>query len=439
MSIIISYIYTPVDGFDSYIKTTSKELQCTLRKWKASWIWTLALSHHHNEADLQPARIERDNAKLIALAHTLEFISQGQIDQARRFSGIAQDEQDRAQEAAFEPAKWAKKPSNTHGYKEIEMAVFEYIKLITAKHYEHLCMGIDVTQEDCGSQALVRLDTNLASRSDSTIRDIKIKYTDAVANFDENAPVQWFGNICRRQQVLQFYRIGTTTIEAMEDAVHAPHPGMHRPVIRILGRDSNVVYYHAATKATGTVLTDADEVLSFEAMLRTYNEKTKRFQANNRPAGGGHFKPLFKAFSTDVREPCQWCLKNLNKTFLHNREQDCRNKNQPPLAHQAHGDKRGREPSTCFICNEQGHRAAAYPQAANFQEMVQQQQGRANIAAHQAAHDSVAYCVMMGESAAHSSMSTSVSNEQSPSAGCKRDNVVYWKTKRKIKDDLQWL
>jgi len=34
-----------------------------------------------------------------------------------------------------------------HGYKEIEMAVFEYIKLITAKHYEHLCMGIHVTQE----------------------------------------------------------------------------------------------------------------------------------------------------------------------------------------------------------------------------------------------------------------------------------------------------
>ena len=28
----------------------------------------------------------------------------------------------------------------------------------------------------------------------------------------------------------------------------------------------------AATKATGTVLTDADEVLSFEAMLRAYNE-----------------------------------------------------------------------------------------------------------------------------------------------------------------------
>ena len=82
------------------------------------------------------------------------------------------------------------------------MAVFEYIKLIMAKHYEHLCMGIDVNQEDCGSQALVRLDTNLASRSDGTIRDIKIKYTDAVANFDENAPVQWFSNILRQQQVL---------------------------------------------------------------------------------------------------------------------------------------------------------------------------------------------------------------------------------------------
>jgi len=58
-------IYTPVDGFDSYINTTSTELQCTLRKWKASWIWTLALPHHHNEADLQLARIELDNAKLI--------------------------------------------------------------------------------------------------------------------------------------------------------------------------------------------------------------------------------------------------------------------------------------------------------------------------------------------------------------------------------------
>jgi len=100
---------------------------------------------------LQIATIECDNGKLvdtIALARTLQFISQGQIEQARRFSGIAQEEQDRAQEAVFEPVKWAKKPFNTHGYKEIEMAVFEYIKLITTKHYEHLCMGIDVTQED---------------------------------------------------------------------------------------------------------------------------------------------------------------------------------------------------------------------------------------------------------------------------------------------------
>jgi len=372
MSIIMPNIYTPVDGFDSYINTTSRELQCTLRKWKASWIWTLALPHCHNEADLQLARIERDNAKIIdtiTLAHTLEFISQGQINQARRFSGIAQDEQDRDQEAAIEPAKWAKKPSNTHGYKEIEMAVFEYIKLITAKHYEHLCMGIDVTQEDCGSQALVRLDTNLASRSDGTIRNIKIKYADAVANFDENAPVQWFVNILRQQQVLQFYRIGTTAIQAMEDALHC----IQTCTGQSSGFSIEIATWRittAATKATGTVLTDADEVLSFEAMLRAYNEKTKRFQANNHPAGGGHFKPLFKAFSTDAHEPCQWCLKNLNKTFLH-KEQGYRNKNRPPLAHQAHGDKRGREPSACFICKEQGHRAAACPQAANFQAVVQ--------------------------------------------------------------------
>jgi len=43
--------------------------------------------------------------------------------------------------------------------------------------------------EDCGSQALVRLDTNLASRSDGNVRDIKTKYAHDVANFDEkNTP-----------------------------------------------------------------------------------------------------------------------------------------------------------------------------------------------------------------------------------------------------------
>jgi len=88
-------IHTPVDVFDSYINITSRELQCTLKKWQASWIWTLALPHHHHEADLQLVTIKRDNAKLIdkiALARTLEFISQGQINQARRFSRIAQEE-----------------------------------------------------------------------------------------------------------------------------------------------------------------------------------------------------------------------------------------------------------------------------------------------------------------------------------------------------------
>ena len=106
--------------------------------------------------------------------------------------------------------------------------------------------------------------------------------------------------------------------------------------------------------------------------------------------------------------------RNLNKTFLH-KEQDCRNKNQQPgLAHQAYGDKRVgesdkrvresdkrvRESSECFICKGPGHRSAACPQAANFQGMIQQQQGRANLHAHQAAHDAVAYHIMMGENAA---------------------------------------
>jgi len=125
------------------------------------------------------------------------------------------------------------------------MAVFEYVKLITAKHYENLCMDIDVTQEDCGSKVLVRLDTNLVSRSDGTIRDIKSKYAEAVANFDENDPVKWFGNVLRQQQVLHFYRIGTNTIEAMEDAVHRIQACTGQLYIRILGRDRNVAYYYS--------------------------------------------------------------------------------------------------------------------------------------------------------------------------------------------------
>jgi len=31
-----------------------------------------------------------------------------------------------------------KQPHNTHGYKAIKMVVFGYIKMITAKHYQHL-------------------------------------------------------------------------------------------------------------------------------------------------------------------------------------------------------------------------------------------------------------------------------------------------------------
>jgi len=159
-------------------------------------------------------------------------------------------------------------------------------------------------KKDCGSQALVRLDTNLASRSNGTIRDIKTRYADAVANFDENDPVKWFGNVLRQQQVLQFYRIGTTTIKVMEDAGHR----IQACTGQSSGFSVEIASWRittAATKATDPVLTDADEVLNFEAMLRAYTKQNKRFQANNRPAGGGHFTPLFKAFSTHMREPCQ--------------------------------------------------------------------------------------------------------------------------------------
>jgi len=95
MGIAIPTNYTSVDGFDSYVNTTCKELLGTLRRWDASWLHTLALPHHYKEADLQLTRIERDNAKLIdtiAEARKMEFILQGQIERARRFSGVVQDE-----------------------------------------------------------------------------------------------------------------------------------------------------------------------------------------------------------------------------------------------------------------------------------------------------------------------------------------------------------
>jgi len=89
MSIAVTTNFTSVDGFDSYINTTCKELLGTLRRWDASWLYTLALPHYYNEADLQLARIERDIAKFIdtiAEARKMEVISQGQIERAKRFS-----------------------------------------------------------------------------------------------------------------------------------------------------------------------------------------------------------------------------------------------------------------------------------------------------------------------------------------------------------------
>jgi len=114
--------------------------------------------------DLQVACIERDNAQhleTIVEARTMNFVSQGQITRDRRFNGVDRDEKEREQDAAFESNKWAKQPYNTHGYKAIEIAVFEVIKKITAKHYQHLCMGVSVDHEDCDCQTLEYLDTNL--------------------------------------------------------------------------------------------------------------------------------------------------------------------------------------------------------------------------------------------------------------------------------------
>jgi len=163
-------------------------------------------------------------------------------------------------------------------YTEIKMEVFEHIKLITAKYYQHLCMSISVDQD----QVLVRVNNNLASRNNSTICDIKTKFADVVNHFDKSDPVKWFNNVLRQQQVLQYHCTSTATIKAMEDAVNS--------LQACTGQNSALSVEiatwwitTAATKVTETILTETDEVVNFEAMLRTYNEKTKRFQANDHP------------------------------------------------------------------------------------------------------------------------------------------------------------
>jgi len=95
MSIPMPTNYTPVQGSDSYINLTSTGIQTTLEEWKRSWPYILALLHLYNEADVQLACVERDNAKhtdTITKAQTMHFMSQSKIMRAKQFSGVVQDD-----------------------------------------------------------------------------------------------------------------------------------------------------------------------------------------------------------------------------------------------------------------------------------------------------------------------------------------------------------
>jgi len=110
------------------------------------------------------------------------------------------------------------------------------------------------------------------------------------------------------------YHTSTSTVEAIEDTTFKACTG---PNSALSVEIATWRITTAATKSTGTALTETDEVFGFETLFRRYNEKIKRFQADNHPASGRHFKPPFNTFSTDVREPCQWCLENKNTFFCH--------------------------------------------------------------------------------------------------------------------------
>jgi len=51
---------------------------------------------------------------------------------------------------------------------------------------------IHVGQDDYGSQALIRLDTNLVLRSDGTMQDTKNAYCASIADLHETDPVKLF-------------------------------------------------------------------------------------------------------------------------------------------------------------------------------------------------------------------------------------------------------
>ena len=187
----------------------------------------------------------------------MEYISQGQITRAKRFSGVAQDDKECAQDTVFEPTKLANQPYNTHGYKEIEISVFEYIcawasasttKTVALKR---LCVSTPTLLRTATAPfAISRLST-------STLLPTLTRMT--LSNGS--------GNILRQQQVLLHYRTGTTTVDAIEDAVHR--------IQACTGPNSalsvEIATWHimtAATKATGTALTETVKVLSLEALQR---------------------------------------------------------------------------------------------------------------------------------------------------------------------------
>jgi len=72
---------------------------------------------------------------------------------------------------------------------------------------------IHVGQDDYGSQALIRLDTNLVLRSDGTMQDTKNAYCASIADLHETDPVKLFDAVNKCFKT-------TTRANAMEDAVH---------------------------------------------------------------------------------------------------------------------------------------------------------------------------------------------------------------------------
>jgi len=101
---------------------------------------------------------------------------------------------------------------------ELVIAVFEYIKL---PNTTVICAWASVsTTETVALKRLYVWTPTLLRAAMTPFAISRLSTPTLLPNMTRMTPSKWFGSILRQQQALLHYRTGTTTVDAMEEAVH---------------------------------------------------------------------------------------------------------------------------------------------------------------------------------------------------------------------------